>query len=66
MPEAAATKPAAAPTHKARPEKPNEEQYKTDLSKAEKEHTTAQEKLVSSNNFLTPLTSHSRLPVKCL
>lgn len=32
--------------HKARPEKPDEEKYKTDLAKAEKEHAAAQEKLV--------------------
>ena len=31
---------------KSRPEKPDEETYKTDLSKAEKEHAVAQEKLV--------------------
>lgn len=32
--------------HKAKPEKPDEDRYKTDLSKAEKEHAAAQEKLV--------------------
>ena len=31
---------------KSRPEKPDEEKYKGDLSKAEKEHAVAQEKLV--------------------
>jgi hypothetical protein len=33
---------------KVRPEKPDEEQYKADLAKAEKEHATAQEDLVGS------------------
>ena len=33
-------------THKSKPEKPDEEKYKTDLANAEKEHATAQEKLV--------------------
>lgn len=33
---------------KARPEKPDEQLYKESLAKAEKEHTTAQEKLVRS------------------
>lgn len=32
--------------HKAKPEKPDEDIYKTDLLKAEKEHAAAQEKLV--------------------
>lgn len=32
--------------HKARPEKPDEEKYKIDLARAEKEHAAAQEKLV--------------------
>lgn len=32
--------------HKAKPEKPDEDKYKTELSKAEKEHAAAQEKLV--------------------
>jgi hypothetical protein len=31
-----------------RPEKPDDDKYKEDLAKAEKEHTAAQEKLVSS------------------
>lgn len=31
-----------------KPEKPDEDKYKEDLAKAEKEHTAAQEKLVSS------------------
>lgn len=30
-----------------KPEKPDEDKYKEDLAKAEKEHTAAQEKLVS-------------------
>ena len=42
---------ADAATHKARPEKPDEEKYKTDLAKAEKEHAAAQEKLVGSISF---------------
>ena len=33
--------------HKAKPEKPDDAKYKVDLEKAEKEHATAQEKLVS-------------------
>ena len=33
-------------THKSRPEKPDEEKYKAELAKAEKEHAAAQEKLV--------------------
>ena len=32
---------------KSRPEKPDEEKYKADLAKAEKEHAVAQEKLVN-------------------
>ena len=31
---------------KAKPEKPDEERYKTELAKAEKEHATAQERMV--------------------
>ncbi len=31
---------------KAKPEKPDEQRYKEDLAKAEKEHTAAQEKVV--------------------
>lgn len=48
---------------KSRPEKPDEETYKTDLSKAEKEHAVAQEKLVcllrvvTSSSFNRILTS---------
>ena len=37
---------AAAPAHKARPEKPDEEKYKEELASAEKEHTAVQEQLV--------------------
>lgn len=33
-------------THRAKPEKPDEEKYKTDLAKAEKEHAASQERLV--------------------
>ena len=32
--------------HKSRPEKPDEEKYKSELAQAEKEHTAAQDKLV--------------------
>ncbi len=32
---------------KAKPEKPDEQKYKEDLAKAEKEHASAQEKVVS-------------------
>lgn len=35
----------------ARPEKPDEDQYKEDLAKAEKEHQAAQEKLVRGDIF---------------
>lgn len=34
------------PKHAGRPVKPDEETYKKELQKAEKEHATAQEKLV--------------------
>jgi hypothetical protein len=37
----------AASTTKTRPEKPDEEKFKIDLAKAEKEWKAAQEKLVS-------------------
>ena len=33
-------------TQKAKPEKPDEQKYKEDLAKAEKEHAVAQEKVV--------------------
>lgn len=33
-------------TSKVKPEKPDEEKYKADLAKAEKEHAAAQERLV--------------------
>ena len=38
--------------HKPRPEKPNEQQYKEDLAKAEKEHAAVQEKLVRKHTNL--------------
>ena len=47
------TPPAASPAPndksqtKSRPEKPDEDKYKENLAKAEKEHSAAQEKLVS-------------------
>jgi hypothetical protein len=49
--QAASTNGAAAPQGKqqiVKPDKPDEEKYKEDLAKLEKEHTAAQEKLVSS------------------
>ena len=49
-------KPAAAEgdKSKARPEKPDEEAYKSKLAVAEKEHKAAQEKLVRSQICLIP------------
>jgi len=41
-----ASTPAVEKQEKVRPTKPDEEKYKSDLAKAEKEHSTAQEKLV--------------------
>lgn len=35
-----------------RPEKPDEEKFKEQLAKAEKEHTAAQEKLVSNSSSI--------------
>lgn len=49
-----ATADATAPQEKqqhVRPEKPDEDKYKEDLAKAEKEHQAAQEKLVCTNIF---------------
>ena len=49
-----ATADATAPQEKqqvVRPEKPDEDQYKEDLAKAEKEHQAAQEKLVRLDIF---------------
>ena len=40
-----------------KPEKPDEEQYKTELAKAEKEHAASQERLVRAPTFL---------PITCL
>ena len=37
-----------------RPEKPDEDKYKEDLAKAEKEHAAAQEKLVCTHRALLP------------
>jgi hypothetical protein len=37
-----------------RPEKPDEDKYKEDLAKAEKEHAAAQEKLVCTHCALLP------------
>jgi len=42
-------------THKSKPEKPDEEKYKADLAKAEKEHAASQERLVCLSRW-------SRLP----
>lgn len=41
--------------HKAKPERPDDEKYRTDLSKAEKEHASAQEKLVCLLNGNPPV-----------
>lgn len=41
-----------------KPEKPDEDKYKEDLAKAEKEHTAAQDKLVGT--FSSPTSSLSR------
>lgn len=38
--------PPAGPEHKTKPERPDEEKYKSDLANAEKEHAVVQEKLV--------------------
>jgi hypothetical protein len=38
-----------------KPEKPDEDKYKEDLAKAEKEHTAAQEKLVSDRISQRPV-----------
>jgi hypothetical protein len=35
-----------------KPDKPDEDKYKEDLAKAEKEHTAAQDKLVGTHLFL--------------
>ncbi len=43
--------------HAVKPEKPDEEQYKAALAKAEKEHTAAQEKLVGICYFNCTLSS---------
>ena len=40
-----------------KPEKPDEEQYKVELAKAEKEHAASQERLVRDPTFL---------PIACL
>jgi hypothetical protein len=39
-----------------KPEKPDEDKYKEDLAKAEKEHTAAQDKLVGA--LLSPVSFH--------
>lgn len=49
------TTPAVEKHHKAKPEKPDEEKYKTDLAKAEKEHAAAQERLVCLLNVTPPV-----------
>lgn len=46
MAAAAASQPAT--EHKVKPAKPDEQAYKTELAKLEKEHAAVQEKLVSS------------------
>lgn len=60
-----ATADATAPQEKqqnARPEKPDEDKYKEDLAKAEKEHQAAQEKLVCDCILKLSL-SRSHMPV---
>ena len=49
------TTPAVDKHHKAKPEKPDEEKYKTDLAKAEKEHAATQERLVCLLNVTPPV-----------
>lgn len=46
-----------------RPEKPDEESYKEELSKAEKAHATAQEKFVSRSRNLHDHHPPARTPV---
>jgi hypothetical protein len=50
--------------HKSRPEKPGEEQYKSDLAKAEKEHAAAQEELVGYHH--PPLITPDSYPMQAL
>lgn len=54
MAAAAGTQPAAQPAQgqKVKPTKPDEETFKADLAKAEKEHAAVQEKLVCDCYFL--------------
>lgn len=47
---------------KVRPEKPDEEQYKADLAKAEKEHATAQEDLVGSPDSFRSMHASTHRP----
>ena len=42
-----------------KPEKPDEDKYKEDLAKAEKEHAAAQEKLVSSISTPRDVVDHA-------
>ena len=52
--QATSTNGAAAPKEKqqiVKPDKPDEDKYKEDLAKAEKEHQAAQDKLVGFLNF---------------
>jgi recombinational DNA repair ATPase RecF len=63
-----ATADATAPQEKqqnARPEKPDEDKYKEDLAKAEKEHSAAQDKLVGSHNFDVRLVARTCLSRAC-
>ncbi len=46
--EAPSTAPAADKTQKVKPERPDEEEFKADLAKAEKEHAAVQERLVGN------------------
>lgn len=64
-----ATADAAAPQDKqqhVRPEKPDEDKYKEDLAKAEKEHQAAQDKLVRLSQFRRSLSLRAHDSVGCV
>ena len=48
--------------HRTKPEKPDEQSYKENLAKAEKEHALAQEKLVCDFTSLYPLSLYREQP----
>ncbi|KAI9706074.1 MAG: hypothetical protein M1836_005480 [Candelina mexicana] len=50
--EAPPIAPGADKTHKVKPEKPDEEAYKIDLAKAEKEHASVQERLTATQSAI--------------